>query len=133
MEQAVLDAVESAARQLEAAGHETRRYVIPKSDSYASVTHSTADIYGLEMRLGPAANQTGVSAWGVAHLPDPEWRNLCFMTMIEREDATGKPLLTRSPVYNVTVDQALDFIFLPTLFTAWRDLDPRGKGQGIVV
>ncbi|MCL4249397.1 MAG: hypothetical protein KJ065_14720 [Anaerolineae bacterium] len=133
MEQAVMDAVESAARQLEAKGHEIRYYVIPNSDSYASVTSAAADIYGLEMRLGPAANQEGVSAWGVAQLPDPEWRNLCFMTMIEREDATGRPLLTRSPVYNVTVDQALDFVFLPTLFTAWRDLDPRGKRQGVVV
>ncbi|MCC6615996.1 MAG: hypothetical protein IT320_21175 [Anaerolineae bacterium] len=133
MEQAVMDAVAKTARQLQNTGYETRHYVIPNCTSYAPVTGTAADVYGVEMRLGPAANQAGVSAWGVAHLPDPEWRNLCFMTMIEREDATGNPLLTRSPVYNVSVDQALDYVFLPALFTAWTPLDPHGKGQGIVV
>ena len=133
MEKTVMDAVEATAKQLEGEGYETNHYVIPNCDSYAAVTGVTADVYGLEMRLGPAAKQEGVSAWGVAHLPDPEWRNLCFMTMIERDDATGEPLLTRSPVYNVKVDQALDFVFLPTLFKAWRGLDPRGKDQGVVV
>jgi len=133
MEQAVIDIVERTVGQLEGAGYQTRHYIVPNSNSYAPVTGAAADIYGLEMRLGPAANQKGVSAWGVAHLPDPEWRNLCFMTMIEREDASGNPLLTRSPVYNVSVDQALDYVFIPALFTAWTELDPRGKRQGVVV
>lgn len=125
--------VHAVERDLQAQGLQTRSYSIPDFDGYEAVTGGRADVYCLEVRLGHSHKQQGTSAWAIAHLPDPRWRNLCFISMVEREDSTGAPVASRLPVYNRRIDRVFTEVFLPVMMSAWNGLDPLRRAQGIIV
>jgi len=126
-------ALGQAAAQLKAVGLEAEHYVIPDFSGYQAVTGSARnDVHCLEVRLGPACQMPGYTAYAVAQAFDPAYPSMALVTMIERKDADGT-IGTRVPIYNPAVDGPYSNHFMVTMHSALNVLDPTGQGKGQLV
>src|SRR5712691_4519101 len=131
--QAIATVLAQAAHKLTACGLRTEHTLIPRFAGYRAVTgKAQSDVYCLECQLGPAHNNPEYTAYAVAQLFDPVYPSLALITMVERRNKDGLVNST-PPVYNRQIDQAFSYTFLPTMHTAFNELDPTEQNRGLLV
>jgi hypothetical protein len=120
-------------RQLEDQGVSSEYYCIPAYEYYSLLTDNRpVDIHCLEAYLGPSPGKPGYSSYAVVQTFLPQHPAIALTLLTELRDADKQPSAEASK-FNIEIDKKFSMIFLPTVYSAFNELDPTGQNRSLLV
>jgi hypothetical protein len=107
-------------------------YVMPQFNGFAALTGETADVYCLELDIGPIPQHPNWHLFGMVQSFSRRYPNLSLATLAVLDQATGEPQ-DYPMIFGLLNDWKFTAITLPLLQRAFGPLDPKGKGRSQMV
>lgn len=130
MKEDIVETYKKAVDYFNGIGLAANYYVIKNCDAYSSSTNLKVDIPTLEICLDQK-QQSKYHNYAVVQSFYPEYPNLLMVYAIKR-DENGNAV-SDMPIYNVEVDRNFSLKVLFHIYSAFNNLDPKGKNKSLLL